>query len=743
LPVLFALTLLVAAALVFLVQPMVAKLVLPVLGGSPAVWTTCMVFFQAALLAGYAYAHATTAWLGARRQAVLHAALLTLALTFLPVALPRDRAHAPAPEANPIPWLLGLLMATVGVPFVVVSTTAPLLQRWFSRTGDPAAHDPYFLYGASNLGSMLALLGYPLVVEPNVPLAEQGRLWSAGFALLVVLTWTCAAIVWRSATGVPPADGDPMVAARWDRARSLEWLRWVALAMIPSSLMLGVTTYITTDIASVPLLWMIPLALYLLTFILVFARRPPLPHSWMVRLLPTVVVPLALILSGGWVQPFLVPLHLLVFFAAAMVCHGELARSRPPAERLTEFYLALALGGMLGGVLNALVAPLVFDRVVEYPLMMVLACLALPGVGRDARRLRERPRDALIPATILVLSAGLATNVLGVSETLVGVAGVMLASGLLILIWLSSARRPLRFALGIGAVLLGCGLSPGVSGRVVHRERGFFGVLRVTHVEEGNYHRLHHGTTLHGQQCLSPGRRREPLTYFHRTGPIAQVFDAVHARSPGAAIAIVGLGAGTMACYATPDQRWTFYEIDPAVVRIARDPRYFTFLHDCRAASLDIVLGDARLRLQDAPEQGYALIILDAFSSDAVPVHLLTREAVRLYRRKLAAGGIIVFNISNRFIDFNPIMGRLARDAGLVCRIRSDLIVPPNLRRQGKQDSIWAVLAARVEDFGALANDPRWLPPRLRAGEAVWTDDYSDLVRSMHFWPAAGSRAGR
>lgn len=731
-PLLYALTLFVGAALLFSVQPMIAKMLLPLLGGTPAVWSTCMVFFQAELLAGYAYAHAATSRLGIRRQTALHAGLLVVPWFVLPLGIPRHSAPPPSSE-DPTLWLLGLLITTAGLPFFLVSTTAPLLQRWFSGTGHRAAADPYYLYGASNLGSLLALLSYPFVVEPNLSLARQAALWSVGYGGLAVLTMACAVSARRSGGAASTAFDDRLEGDAERRIGLLRGLRWLAQAFLPSSLMLGLTTYLTTDIAPIPLLWVIPLGLYLLSFMLVFARRPLLPHRAMVRALPWVVVPWALVMGIGLVQAVWIPLHLLAFFVASMACHGELARLRPPARRLTAFYLAMALGGVLGGVFNALIAPFVFDRIAEYPLAMVGACAILPAVATDEGQQGWRQADVLIPAAIFLLTAALVLDLLGLASSPAGALGVMIASGLVALAFSTHRTRPVRFALAVGAALLASGLSPGVNGRPLHRERTFFGILRVTAVAEGNYHRLFQGTTLHGQQCLDPDRRREPLTYFTRSGPIGQVFDAVRARLevPGAAVAIAGLGAGTLACYAEPGQRWTIYEIDPAVARIARDPRYFRFLGDCPAESLDVVVGDARTRLRDAPGHGFGLIVLDAFSSDAVPTHLLTREALRLYLDKLAEGGLIAFNITNRYLDLEPVVGVLALDAGLACRVRYDVDVPKRDRERGKLGSIWAVLARREADLGPLAKDPRWTAPRSRPGEAAWTDDFSDLTSHL------------
>ena len=731
---LFLLTLFLSAFLLFCVQPMIAKMVLPLLGGSPAVWSTCMVFFQAALLAGYAYAHATATWLGVRRQTAVQAGLLLLPLFVLPFGIPPDAARSLSPEANPTGWLFLLLLGMVALPFFVVATSAPLLQRWFTQTGHPAASDPYFLYGASNLGSMLALLAYPLVVEPNLRLAQQSMAWTVGYGLYVVLALGCVALVWKgqqSALAGPDSSGPTQEIHRLELAQIL---RWVVLAFIPTSLMLGVTMYLTTDIAAIPLLWVIPLALYLLTFILTFARRPILPHSWMVRALPMAAVMLALILSiSSIAQPIFLLLHLVVFFLAAMVCHGELVRCRPHQEHLTAFYLAMSCGGVLGGLFNALIAPLVFDRIAEYPLALVLACLALPKTRTDASDRWSRALDWVLPLCLGVLTWGLVTVLQRRSGSTQDDLPAKFAFGLAVLICYAFKDRPVRFGLALGAVLLVAGTYTSSYGRVLYQHRNYFGVLRVTYDATGNFNRLIHGHTLHGQQSLDPDRRLEPLTYYHRTGPIGQVFEVLRTRDPGSDVALVGLGAGSLAAYAEPGQRMTYYEIDPVVAKIARDTRYFTFLEDSRAASIAVVLGDARLRLGDAPDHAYGLIVLDAFSSDAIPTHLLTREALRLYRAKLKEGGILAFHISNKCIDLAPILGALARDAGLECLVRRDLDLPASELKIGKEPSTWAVMAASTSDFGSLSTDSRWVPPQVPSREAVWTDDFSSIIEHLRF----------
>jgi hypothetical protein len=496
--------------------------------------------------------------------------------------------------------------------------------------------------------------------------------------------------------------------------------------LIPSSWLLGVTTYLTTDIAPAPLLWVIPLALYLLSFILVFARTTQSCYNWAARALPFLAFPLALVMGLGLAQAFWLPLHLLTFFAGAIMCHGALARDRPEPRDLTIFYLALAVGGVLGGLFNALVAPQIFDRIAEYPLALVLGCMALPRVSPSVARYSVWA----VPLAIFVLIALLVRNVGGIEQSALGVLAELLASGLVVLVWVRHRRAPARFGLGLGAALLASGLADGLDGRTLFRERNFYGTARVTHAAtpRGDVHRLFHGTTLHGQQSLDPARQREPLTYFHPSGPIGQVFEALPSRS---AVAIVGLGAGSLASYARPGERWRFYEIDPAVIRLARDPRYFTFLDDSPAGEITIVAGDARLRLREAPAHDYRLIVLDAFSSDAVPTHLLTREALALYRAKCAEGAWIVFNITNRYLDLEPVVGALARDAGMACRVRYDVHLTADEKAAGKQPSIWAVLAAREADLRAIAGDARWISARAIPGERAWRDDFSDVAR--HF----------
>jgi hypothetical protein len=730
--IVYAATIFVSATLLFVVQPMFARMVLPLLGGSPGVWNTALVFYQATLLAGYAYAHASTRWLAVRRQAAVHLALLWLPLLVLPIGVPAG--WTPPAETNPIPWLLGLLSVSVGLPFFLVSTSSPMLQKWFSATGHPIADDPYALYVASNVGSLLAILLYPAVIEPHLTLEQQGRWWAAGYGLLMVLTLACAWVLWRSRETAVNVASRNVTESSASVQNSLpaaltfgRRLRWLLLSFAPSSLMLSVSTYISSDLAAVPLLWVIPLAIYLLTFILVFARRRWIPETLLKRSLPIVFVALVMVLAIRATQPIalLMFLHLAAFFVVAMVCHGEIARDRPPAQHLTEFYLWMSVGGVLGGAFNALIAPLIFSSVAEYPLTLILACLL--GIHTKANKSRrgQYALDVALPV-LLGLALIAAITLVPSLDFRSSSSAAALIFGPAVGVCFFFSNRPIRFGLGIGMILLVAGSYPSGQGRTLHAERSFFGIHRVNVDTGSRFHILFHGQTVHGMQSLVAERRGEPLTYYHRTGPVGQVF-AKCSQTHQQSVAVVGLGAGSLACYALPSQAWTFYEIDPAVARIANDTRYFTYLRDT-PAHVNIVLGDARLTLSQAPDQHYGLIVLDAYSSDAIPVHLITREALRLYLSKLAPHGLLAFHISNLHLDLKPVLGNLARDAKLVCLVQNDDALNDSEKAEGKRASQWAVIARDAADLAPLAADNRWEACEGQAAKRVWTDNFSSIL---------------
>jgi SAM-dependent methyltransferase len=725
--IVFGATLLLSAFLMFGLEPFVGRLVLPLLGGSPAVWNTCLLFFQGVLLAGYAWAHLGHRLGGEQHRTVLHVGLVFASLLLLPVRL----TTRPIDPYHPIPWLLQTLAVSVGVPFFVLASTTSLIQRWFSRSTHRGARDPYFLYAASNLGSLGGLLAYPALVERLLPLRAQAIGWSAGYALLALLTAVCALASWRagatpelsSSADLGAADEAPAAPhPRW-----VERLRWLLLAAAPSSLLLGLTTYLTTDIAAIPLLWVVPLAIYLLTFICTFVQPPVVPREFVVRWQPMLAVSLIIFLFWGniFAATALLPFHLLAFFATALLCHGALAATRPSNTRLTEYYLWIAAGGVLGGLFNVLVAPIAFDSVLEYPLVLALAC----GIGAASGRPRGTWRDLGIPLLACLLLLGARHLLSNLSDratdsSLLVQVVAALASCVVAVACYRQRERPLVFSAALTILVLAGYAVEHASPGVLLLDRDFYGVRKVGLDSTGQVHILYNGSTKHGAQNLSPRLRTEPLSYYARSGPLGDVF----AKLPGASrvnVGVVGLGTGAMAAYARPGERWTFYELDPEIERIARDPRYFTYLTDS-PAQLRVVLGDGRLSLRREADGSFDLLVLDAFSSDAIPVHLLTREALGLYLSKLAPGGVLLCHLSNRYLDLGPVLASLTRDAGLVAwsrysaGSRSDLADP----------SEWLVAARRPSDVGSLGRDHRWraLAP---SGARVWTDEYSNVLAAM------------
>ena len=705
---------------------MIGKLVLPLLGSAPEVWPTTVLFFQAVLLAGYAFAHVTTR-LPARRQALIQLAALVIAAVALPIGVP----DATAPDTgNPVLWLLGLLAAMAGLPFFALAANGPMVQRWLATTRHRSARDPYFLFAASNGGSLLGLLAYPLVVEPLLGLEGQGRAWAAGYALAVVLVAGSAAALW-----LRPAASAPVAVAASTGER-IEWgrrLRWLALAAVPSSLMLGVTTYITRDVSPVPLLWVVPLALYLLTLVIAFspwadARRLGVLGR---RLWPIAAVLLTYTLVIGAQRPLgvLLLMHLVGLVVAGLMCHGRLAADRPDTRRLTEFYLWVALGGALGGAFNAVISPLVFPGLVEYPLAIVAACLLRPAPPKKRPELLEfflgdeRPTrwmDAIVPllfgaamALTLVLARGADGGVTTGVRTVV--AGV--ACGLAV----NLARRPLRFGLAVGAIFLVAAVFGGQADRVLKRERNFFGTSRVVTSGDGRFHQLFSGTTLHGSERIGSGPP-VPLTYYNPRSPAAQAFAGLP-RPTTRRVAAIGLGTGSLACDARRGSRLTFYEIDPAVVKIASDRKLFSFLSDCPVRPR-VVAGDGRRSLEAVPAASLGLVVVDAFNSDAIPLHLITREAFELYRSRTAKGGALLLNLTNRYLKLEPVVANIARDLEVPCRIQRQ---SPNAtdQAQGFSESTWALLASTPHDLGRLARDRRWRACRADPTAKTWTDDFS------------------
>ncbi len=737
----FAAAIFLSAALLFAVQPMFTKMVLPKLGGTPAVWSVAMVFFQAVLLAGYAYAHALTKYLPGKRSIVVHLVVMCAATLFLPLAIAPWWGRPPA-DATAAFWLLGLFGVSIGLPFFALSANGPLLQAWFARTNHPSASNPYFLYAASNIGSFLALLSYPFVLEPLSTLGQQTGGWAVLFIVLIVLIAWCGWLMLRA----PRADAIRSSGEQPSRRRpgAMRRAGWCS-PQSPPALLVSVTSHISTDIAAAPFMWVIPLALYLATFVIVFSNRPILPHNWMVAIEPLFIVAIAgiIVLDIRQYVLGLLVLNVVAFFVITMVCHGELSRSRPPAQHLTAFYMWMSAGGVIGGIFAGLIAPNVFSWVLEYPLLIVAAILLRPGLEMPTNWRTQLLWAGAIAVVAIAAYPGLADRYVADEKTFYYVIG-----GLLVVAGLVS-REPLPFAAVIAVVfIIGTAYQPDSETR--QTMRSFFGVHKITETADGSFRVFMHGTTIHGAERLRDDNG-EPITgpppmitYYHPNSPMGVTVKAVRARVNGPIkVAVVGLGTGTFACFAERGDSFKFYEIDASVEKLARDPARFRYLEQC-GPDIPVVLGDARLTLAESPDK-YDLIVLDAFSSDAIPVHLMTREAMAIYVSKLAPGGIVMMHVSNRHMEFASVVAGIAHANGLVSRVNN------RAAREGEEDARYVftsnvvVSAREAKDFGQLLEDEDWSELNIDANQRIWTDDYSNIIgaivrnlRKAHPWLTSG-----
>jgi SAM-dependent methyltransferase len=674
---LYALTIFSSAFLLFLVQPLLAKQILPWFGGSAAVWSTCLVFFQSVLLLGYAYSDWTSRNLAPRRQAILHIALLAVSVLLMPIVA--NAAWKPQGNQDPTVAILGLLVTTIGLPYLLLSTTGPLVQAWLARR--QAGPDVYRLFALSNLASLVALLSYPFAIEPWVTARVQSLGWSAGYTLFAVLCASTAVVSLRAirpaavaSEPVPTASAPGSVAGQAPRAGAWAYARWVFLSALASASLLAITNHITHDVASVPFLWLVPLTLYLLSFILTFEGR-----GWYRRKLYVVPV-LALVAGMAWslqesrnLYAIRESVALFAFglFAVCMFCHGELADSKPEPSQLTRFYLAISIGGTVGGILVGLVAPRVFTAYYELPLCLTLAAIACLAVIRRMHIL-------------------------------------------------------LQLAMAGAAAFAGYQLyehTDDITGTYVHSSRSFYGTLRVQERRRGDdpVRQLMHGVILHGEQYTGPQRRFEPTTYYGATSGIGRTLEVLGGTP--LRVGVVGLGTGTIAAYGRAGDVYRFYELDPAVAQVART--HFTFLGDSKART-EIVLGDARLTMEREPPQQYDVIAIDAFSSDSIPVHLLSSQALAVYLRHLKPQGVLAFHVSNRFLRLAPVLKNVAEAAGLkVARVVDD---PEG---NDLSSTEW-VLVSR--DAAVLAKD-RIVDATEDIDEipglGVWTDDSNNLFRIL------------
>jgi hypothetical protein len=729
---LFATTLFVSASLMFVLQPMFGKILLPLLGGSPAVWNTCMVFYQTILFLGYLYAHFLSKSQPQHKQILIHVAVIFISCIALPLALPEN--IQPPTQSNPTFWILWTLLLAIGLPFFVISATAPLIQKWFANIGHHTSHDPYYLYAASNTGSLLALLSYPFIIEPNIGLHDQKIVWSGGYIFLGLLLFGCAIILWRSQKRPESSPEKPDTSTELKQTTKLHWL---ALAFVPSSLLLGLTNFISTDIASVPLLWIVPLILYLLSFILVFSKWGQKIHGSMLTIQPVILLPF---IAYSFINPAILPfwvdlaLHLTAFFLAVMVCHGELAKTRPHTEHLTTYYLIMSFAGMLGGMFNTFIAPFIFSSVYEYPIMIIAALLLRPN-HTNLNRNRQFVVQAVFP--IILFFCGLAlyafTDNLGHHIDTIG-AGLILLAGLTY----AFREKPVTLSLLTGVIIIFTLGLHSLLTNTLHQKRTFFGVLSVresTLINEKNrpekYHEFFHGTTKHGAQRLVANQQRVPLTYYSRPGPIGQLFKTYEAESQKWVIGAVGLGAGALACYSKPKQVWSFYEIDPTVVEIAKNPSYFKYLQLC-GKNIKMHIGDARLSLIKEPEKKFDLLIMDAFSSDSVPTHLLTKEALQLYFNKLKPTGILAFHITNRHLSLKKVLADHAKQlnySALIQEFKPQKNIPLVIATD------WVVLAKNKEILTPLQQSRagNWEQLPLYFDMKPWTDDFTNILSIWKF----------
>jgi hypothetical protein len=725
---LFAPTIFLSAFLLFCCEPMVGKMMLPFLGGAASVWITCLLFFQLMLLIGYGYAHVLERCAGVRTQIATHAALMLITALFLPIhfaARPDETA-----SAHPTLWLLGVLIRSVGIPFCIVSTTAPLLQNWLSKTRTASGKDPYFLYAVSNGGSLLALLAYPLLIEPRWGVRTQSSYWFAAYAALVLLLFGGAIVIWNHVSdrtvetdeldsNLP--DADPSTGPTWGQR-----LFWLAAAFVPSGLMLAVTNHMLLNLASVPFLWVTPLAIYLITFMIAFARRfriSPRILSVTVPVVLLVLFPLVAVSQSvaGRSLKWVLGSHLLVLFAGALLCHTSLASRRPHTSQLTEFYFWVALGGALGGVFVAVVAPFVFSTVIEYPLLVALVAFFRETRETDAK---IRWSDWIYPIFIGLLIA-LTWYLLKWAKVDVpdDVKASLGADAVLVLFALLAIRRRIRFALCMVVLIAGYHLAlPGFidDDQILHIDRDFFGIKKVVYNADTNMRKLLHGDTMHGEESQDPTLSGKPLSYYHETGPVGDIMKLISTR-PNQHVAVVGLGTGSMAGYARPDRHITFFDIDPQVPFIANG--FFTYLRRC-ASDCNIIIGDGRLSIEKQPDREFDVLMLDAFNSDSIPAHLVSREAVQMYLKKLKPDGLILFHVSNRYMDVEGLVSAVVLDAGLEGLVRYD----DDEEAPGKASSDYVVAARQADDFGFLQDDMNWSDVEKPASIQPWTDDYSNML---------------
>ena len=742
----FTSTIFLSALLLFAIQPMFAKMALPVLGGSPSVWSVSVFFFQGALLVGYLYAHLLINKVPAHLTGIIHLGVCALALVSLPIGIATWVGEPP--QGEPYLWQLGMFAASIGLPFMAVSANAPLLQAWFARSGHPDARDPYFLYAASNLGSLIALLSYPILLEPTFGVSQLSHLWAYAYGLLVLAIGGSFFLMrGAQAGGAPETAAAPASAA--DAAASAptlgKRLSWIGLAFVPAALMTAFTVQTTTDVASAPLLWVFPLALYLLTFVLVFRDRPLISREALLflHLIALAVVFFSLSPYGNQNWFVTSATGLAVFFTTAMLAHRTLYEARPTPSYLTEFYLWMSFGGALGGMFTALVAPKLFSEIYEYPLLLALSMACRPG-ALSLPRNKEKLKDELVTLWFLAAAGALAiiwvptlAGYLNLPTSIARLGPATLVIIVLAVVLLASVKHPPRQLL---TALLMC-LTIVVLPSNVRKEdsqvtqRSFFGVYRVQQAPDraGTFRVLMHGTTLHGSQRFldedgQPVDDTTPTTYYYPGSPMGQMIakrrELLAARGEKGRYGIVGLGTGSSSCHKREGETWRFFEIDPTVINISKDPKNFSFISKCQP-QIDIAIGDARLTMAKEADASFDLLIIDAFSSDAIPVHMLTKEAVQLFLSKLKPDGVVLLHTSNRYLDLNSVLAAIHKELpeGTAAISVTDRSASGGYGQSISSNVIFAKSEAALQPFRSLAGVSDVEDNGVRA----WTDDFSDI----------------
>ena len=726
---LFSASLGLGAVLLFWIQPLVAKSLLPITGGSPAIWHTVIVFFQTTLLLGYAYAHLLTKSLPFSKQAAVHFSLLLVSIYLLPLDRFLLDANILGSASSNIPLQIwtGLFMS-IGLPCFLISSTSPLLQSWYRNCDVDDADDPYFLYSSSNVGSLCALLGFPLFLEFTVGLTPQFRIWSTAFICLGFLLFLCYRRGQHHLCNTPASQPEESLADSQGQEQG-RIKPWLAYSFLGSSVMIGATTFLTTSILNTPLMGILPLAGFLVTFVFAFSRRkPPLyhyaPKLTLVFLLGVLFQTLSSATEPAWLIAIL---HLGLVFFSCLHLHERLARSRPAASQITDFYFWMSLGGVAAGLFHTFVAPSIFNHIWEYPLTLI-------AIGFTSRLTEQNsPRE-----TKPFIFWGLGTCAIALYACFAAARSVETLTPLnqfanpiigttLVAIYLCS-RNPYRLATMLACLFLLNTWRGDAHGETLFTGRNFFGQSRVTMDPNGLTKRLIHGNTIHGRQSTVDEEKHLPLSYYHTSGPLRRIIKQYEDVEHKANVAVVGLGAGSMLYYAQAQQTWHLFEIDPLVISLAKDSGFFSYFESPGLETFSILEGDARVRIMEIPDDHFDLILLDAFSSDSIPLHLMTYEAMALYLSKLAEPGLIAFHISNRTLNLAPILARIARSFDLVTLGWNDPHEAPQL---GKDPSHWVVLARSSAHLERLEKDDRWTALESKPKTPLWTDERSSMLEAL------------